>query len=67
MGGVLACGRMFGGVGLRPMDGVACGQKSGKIFLENLREYFRIVFAVFALFSQYNSFFGLRKDAKGAK
>ena len=67
MGGVLACGQMFGGVDLRPMDGVACGQKSGKIFLENLREYFRVVFVVFALFSQYNHFFGLRKDAKGAK
>jgi len=24
--------------GLRPMDGVACGQKSEKIYLENLRE-----------------------------
>jgi len=35
------------------MDGVACGQKSGKIYLENLREYFRIVFAVSALFPQF--------------
>jgi hypothetical protein len=44
--------------GLRPMDGVACGQKSEKILEENLRKKFsglvcfRIVFAVFALFSQ---------------
>ena len=34
------------------MDGVACGQKSGKIWVENLREYFRGVFVVFALLSQ---------------
>jgi len=67
MGGVLACGRMFGGVGLRPMDGVACGQKSGKIFLENLREYFRVVFAVSALFSQYNRFLDCEKMRKGRK
>ena len=46
---------------------MACGQKFGKILVENLREYFRVVFAVSALFSQYNHFFGLRKDAKGAK
>ena len=32
---------------------VACGQKSGKIYIENLREYFRIVSAVSALFSQF--------------
>ena len=32
---------------------VACGQKSEKIYLENLREYFRIVSAVSALFSQF--------------
>jgi hypothetical protein len=27
-----------GVLGLRPMDGVACGQKSGKILIENLRK-----------------------------
>ena len=42
----------LGVLGLRPMDGVACGQKSGKIWVENLREYFRGVFVVFALLSQ---------------
>jgi len=31
---------------------VACGQKSEKIYFENLREYFRIVFAFSALFPQ---------------
>jgi len=30
-------------------------------FVENLREYFRIVSAVFALFSQYNRFLGIAK------
>ncbi len=50
----LRCGlRPRGGVGLRPMDWVACGQKSEKILVENLREYFRIAFVVFALFSQF--------------
>ena len=44
---------------------VACGQKSGKIYLENLREYFRIVFAVSALFSQYNRFLDCEKTRKG--
>ena len=43
---------------------VACGQKSGKIFLENLRKYFRIVSAVSALFSQYNRFLDCEKTRK---
>jgi len=43
--------------GLRPMDGV----KSGKIYFENLRKYFRIVSAVSALFSQLNRFWGIAK------
>jgi len=32
---------------------VACGQKSGKIYFENPREYFRIVSTVSALFPQF--------------
>jgi len=32
---------------------MACGQKSEKIYLENLRKYFRIVSVVSALFSQF--------------
>jgi len=35
------------------MMALACGQKSGKIYLENPREYFRIVSVVSALFSQF--------------
>ena len=35
------------------MMALACGQKSEKIYIENLREYFRIVSAVSALFSQF--------------
>ena len=49
------------------MEGVAYGQKSEKIYFENLREYFRIVSAVSALFSQFNFFFGLRKKTEWAK
>jgi len=47
-GGRVCCGHAKLGVlgprpgvwvlGLRPMDGMACGQKSGKIYFENLRE-----------------------------
>ena len=54
----------LGVLGLRPMDGVACGQKSEKIYFENLREYFRIVSAVSALFSQYNRFLDCEKTRK---
>jgi len=46
------------------MDGVACGQKSEKIYLENLREYFSIVFVDSALFSQYNRFLDCEKRRK---
>ena len=76
-GGRVCCGHAKLGVlglrpgvwvlGLRPIDGVACGQKSGKIRVENLRKYFRGVFVVSALFSQFNFFFGLRKKTEWAK
>ena len=44
---------------------MACGQKSEKIYLENLRKYFRIVSAVSALFSQYNRFLDCEKMRNG--
>jgi len=62
VGGLRPVGWVFG---LRPMDGVACGQKSEKIYFENPREYFRIVSAVSALFPQYNRFLDCEKMRKG--
>jgi hypothetical protein len=46
---------------------VAYGQKSEKIYFENLREYFRIVFAFSALFSQYNRFWIAKRRGRGEK
>jgi hypothetical protein len=59
----------LGALGLRPMDGVACGQKSGKILVENLRKYFRGVFVVSALFSQSDclSFWIAKRRERGER
>ena len=48
---------------------MACGQKSGKILVENLREYFRGVFVVFALLSQSDclSFWIAKRRGRGEK
>ena len=55
----------LGVFGLRPGLGTAYGRFMGWPTARNLREYFRIVFVVSALFSQYNRFLDCEKMRKG--
>ena len=62
-----ACGRWVGWPAAKYW--VACGQKSGKIWVENLRKYFRGVFVVSALFSQSDclSFWIAKRRGRGER